>query len=115
MSWSAKEPSALGVRVAGTRVLDRLTGFAGADAAGDLSMWSPPVRVVGTVPALSLGLPRSLPYLGQPPMAVREMVVVGSQWLPFHLLALRLWVAVVEVVPKFGGNHDVVAPAVLDN
>jgi hypothetical protein len=48
-------------------------------------------------------------------MAVREMVVVGSQWLPFHLLALRLWVAVVEVVPKFGGNHDVVAPAVLDN
>jgi hypothetical protein len=59
VSWSAKEPSALGVRVAGTRVLDRLTGFAGADAAGDLSTWSPPVRVVGTVPALSLVLPRS--------------------------------------------------------
>jgi len=48
-------------------------------------------------------------------LVVREMVVVGSQWLPYHLLVLRLWVAVVEVVPKFGGNHDVVAPAVLDN
>ena len=38
VSGSAKEPSSLGMRVAGTRDLDRLTGLgaAGADAAGVL-------------------------------------------------------------------------------
>lgn len=59
VSWSAKEPSALGVRVAGTLVLERLAGFAGADAAGDLSMLPPATVRTGFVPALSLGLPRS--------------------------------------------------------
>ena len=61
VSWSAKEPSALGMRVAGTRDLDRLTGLgaAGADAAGDLSMLPPATVRTGFVPALSLGLPRS--------------------------------------------------------
>ena len=57
VSWSAT----LGMRVAGTRDLDRLTGLgaAGADAAGDLSMLPPAtVRTEGVVPALSLGLPR---------------------------------------------------------
>ena len=59
VSWSAKEPSALGMRVAGTLVLERLAGFAGADAAGDLSMLPPATVRTGFVPALSLGLPRS--------------------------------------------------------
>ena len=47
------------MRVAGTLVLERLAGFAGADTAGDLSMLPPAtVRTEGVVPALSLGLPR---------------------------------------------------------
>ena len=55
-------PSALGVRVAGIRDLERLTGLgaAGAEAAGDLSMLPPlTVRAEGVVPALARGLPRS--------------------------------------------------------
>ena len=115
VSWSAKEPSALGMRVAGTRDLDRLTGLgaAGADAAGDLSML-PTVRT-GFVPALSLLVSPALPCLGQPPMAVGEMVVEGSLWQPSLLLELQLLAAAAEGVLKFGGNLDVVAPAVLDN
>ena len=74
VSWSAKEPSALGMRVAGTRDLDRLTGFgaAGADAAGDLSAWSPLVRVVGTVPALSLKVFLALFYRAPPLLVAGE-------------------------------------------
>ena len=48
-------------------------------------------------------------------MAVGEMVVEGSLWQVSHLLALQLLVAAAEGVLKFGGNLDVVAPAVLDN
>ena len=100
--------------MAGTLVLDRLAGFAGADAAGDLSMLPPATVRTGFVPALSLGLP-SLPYLGQPPMAVGEMAVEGSLWQVSHLLALQPLEGAAEGVLKFGGNLDVQAPAVLDN
>jgi hypothetical protein len=61
VSWSAKLPSALGVKTAGTRDLERLTGFeaAGAEAAGDLStVSSPAARAAGNVSALSRVLPR---------------------------------------------------------
>ena len=103
------------MRVAGTLVLERLAGFAGADAAGDLSMLPPATVRTGFVPALSLSASPALPYLGQPPMAVGEMVVEGSLWQVSHLLALQPLEGAAEGVLKSGGNLDVVAPAVLDN
>ena len=64
---------------------------------------------------LSLSASPALPYLGQPPMAVGEMVVEGSLWQVSHLLALQPLEAAAEGVLKSGGNLDVQAPAVLDN